>query len=146
MEKLEEHRAVACACFVTAYAFACAVVCPFDGGFDAFALSEEVARQDADWSLYAACSFVAVLGLVSLWPYGVRSWRAGTAAGLLAAFAAGGLHVMGHAAACLPLALTIGFVGGLVLLVIGGRRPGACALFGVEMCLATIQVLFIIFN
>lgn len=146
MEKLEEHRVVACACFVVAYLFACAAVCPFDGGFDAFALPEKVARQDAEWALSTSCGLAAVLGLILLWPYGVRSWRAGAAAGLLAAFAVGGFHVLGYSAACLPPALFAGFMGGLVFLVIGGRRPGACALLGVEMCLATIQVIFIIFN
>ena len=81
-----------------------------------------------------------------LWPYDIRSWRAGAVAGLLAAFAVGGFHVLGYSAVCLPPALFIGFMGGLVFLVIGGRRPGACALLGVEMCLATVQVLFVIFN
>ena len=50
MEKLKEQRLVACICFVAAYALACAAVCPFDGGFDAFALPEEVACRTADCS------------------------------------------------------------------------------------------------
>ena len=146
MERTREHRVAACVCFMAAFVLASAAVCPFDDGFDAFALSEEVARNDADQALSTACGITAILGLASLWPYGVRSWGAGAAAGLLAAFAAGGLHVMGHAAACLPLALPVGFLGGLMLLTVGGRQPGACALFGVEVCLAIVQVLFIIVN
>lgn len=54
--------------------------------------------------------------------------------------------MVSHVATWLSAALVVGFAGGFALFAVGKRCPGACALFGVEVALAALQVAFIAQN
>ena len=146
MEGLDKGRVSACACFLAAYILAYVAIGSFDSAYDFSTVTGEIARHDAERALSAAYEVSVLLGLASLWLYKARSWRGGVAAGALAALAAGGFHVMLHMVAWLPLSMASGFGSGLAFLVLGRRRPVACALIGVESALAMGQVLFVLQN
>ena len=146
MGGLGEGRIVACACFLAAYMVTFVAVGSLDNAFDAVIAANDIARHDAEWALSATFELFAIVGLASLWPLRVATWYGGAAVGLLAASAAGGFHVVSHVATWLSAALVVGFAGGFALFAVGKRRPGACALFGVEVALAALQVAFIAQN
>ena len=54
----------------------------FDSAYDFSTVTGEIVRHDAERALSAAYEIAVVLGLASLWPYDVRSWRGGLAAGV----------------------------------------------------------------
>ena len=146
MDELGEGRIATCACFLAAYMVTYVAVGSLDNTFDAVIAADDIARHDAEWALSATFELFAIVGLASLWPLRVATWHAGAAAGLLAASAAGGFHVVSHVVAWLPAALVVGFAGGFALFAVGKRRPGACALFGMEIALAALHAALIAQN
>ena len=146
MEGFGKEKVAACACFMVVYIIAYIAVGTFDNSLDAVFAADDIARHDAEWALSASFEAFAIVGLFSIWVYGIGSWPGGLAIGLLSAFAAGGFHVMPRMTAWLPVALAAGFTSGLALFAIGGKKPIACSLFGVEASLAALQVAFIVPN
>lgn len=146
MERFGRERVFACAGFLVAYILVCIVVGSFDSAYDFSSIADQIARHDAERALSAAYEVAVLLGLFSVWVYDVSSWWGGMAVGALAALAAGGFHVAAYTVGWLPLSMAAGFAIALSFMVLGKRRPVACALLGVESALAMAQVLFIMQN
>ena len=140
------NKLVVCACYIAAFFIEYAFIGKLDAAFDASVALTDIARYDAENALSMIFEAFVVLGLASIWLYGIRTWLGGIAVGLVAALAAGGLHVLGHMGAWILPAMLVGTVAALVLPVFTRGRPAICAIFGVEICLATLQVIFIVVN
>ena len=146
MERFGRERVFACAGFLVAYILVYIAIGSFDSAYDFSSIADQIARHDAERALSAAYEVAVLLGLFSVWVYDVSSWWGGMAVGALAALAAGGFHVAAYTAGWLPLSMAAGFGSGFAFLVLGRRRPVACALLGIEAVLAMAQALFIMQN
>lgn len=133
-----------CATYLVVFALVYVVAGSHNSALEALMLGSAVTRPDVKIVLWIACKLAAALGFLLLPLFNVQTLKGATALGIFAAMAACGMRVFAYMGAWQSIAFTIGFAGGLILFVLIHRWPAACALFSVELTLASAQAVFLV--
>lgn len=132
--------------YIVAFVISYVAIGAFDFSFTVAVLDDPISMHGSERVFSATFDVAAIVGFASLRLYGFRTWIGDAVLGILTVAAVGGLHVAAYVGAWAPLALAVGFVGGLLLFTLMRRRPAACAFAATELALATLQLIFIMFN
>ena len=144
MFEFDIKKLVACAMYAIAYVAVFYFAGSFDNAYDAASIPNSIDKHYAEYALSAIYELAFIVGLVSLWLYGVETWVGGVAVGLLTSMAAGGFHVFTYVGAWLMPAAVIGAVCGFVAFVLPRKPPAVCALLATEITLALAQVALLV--